>query len=74
MEHTAEKDVPRLRYRIERDDEPYEDGTPETHPWAVSVIRDGEWSGACRYVTFPDALADYTAHANARVIPPAEGN
>lgn len=55
-----------VRYVIARDDEPEEDGTPETHPWQVNVIRNGAWSGACCYETFAEALADYVAEANAR--------
>jgi len=58
-----------VRYRIAKDDEPDEDGNPETHPWKVNVIRNGEWSGACCYKTFAEALAEYVADADARVTP-----
>jgi hypothetical protein len=57
-----------VHYRITKDDDPYGDGTPETHPWNVEIIRDGKWFGACCYETFDEALTDYVAGANARRI------
>ncbi len=49
------------RYRIYRDDTPYDDGEPPEFPWNLDIIRDGKFAWGYLYRTFREALDAYTA-------------